>query len=254
MTGLFITARLGSTRLKRKHLLEVNGRPILYYLLKRIMLEFRQDLKDQSVKLVIVSSDEEENRRFESFREEGADIFYGSRDNIPLRHLQAAKALGVEKIVSIDGDDILCSVHGMRKVYDALNQGNNYVKTSDLPLGMNSLGYSKKFLEEALRNYSDKTLETGWGRIFDESQMTAIAIPFKNANPLLRFTLDYEEDFRFFKEILIAFGDRIFTATDEEIVDLVENKELYRITASISQQYWENFNKNIAKEGEQIGT
>ena len=166
-TGIFITARLGSTRLEKKHLLTVNNHPILFFLIKRIKEEFREQLISGEIKIIIVTSDEPENREFENFQKDGATVFYGSINNIPLRHLQAATAHSLDSIISVDGDDILCSVKGMRTVYEALMQGAKYAKTSNFPFGMNSSGYSKDFLESSLNGHFGDILETGWGRIFD---------------------------------------------------------------------------------------
>lgn len=38
MVGVFITARLGSTRLNEKHLIEVNGKPFIEWLVKRFLI------------------------------------------------------------------------------------------------------------------------------------------------------------------------------------------------------------------------
>jgi len=247
-TGILITARLGSTRLKRKHLLIVNGRPIIYYLIERIKKAFNEEIRGGDLVLIIATSDEPDNREFENLVKTGITVFYGSINNIPLRHLQAAKAYALDSVIAIDGDDILCSVNGMRAVYCALMQGAKYVKTSNLPFGMNSFGYTKYFLESSLKGHFKDILETGWGSIFDQSQLVDVNIPFSIHYNELRFTLDYKEDYLFLKSVIEDFGDRIFTAHDEEIVKFVIDKELYRITEPIAKKYWENFHRIQGKE------
>src|SRR5437762_5335823 len=112
-TTLFRSARLGSQRLNRKHLLQVNGRPLLQYLIDRIRTEFKTEFRQKEVKLAIATSVEQENKDFELLGSEDVSVFYGSSDNIPLRHLQAAQHYAVEAVVSVDGDDILCSTRGI---------------------------------------------------------------------------------------------------------------------------------------------
>lgn len=240
-TGILITARLGSTRLGKKHLLPVNGQPLIHYLIERIRWEFGKEIKDSDVQIVIATSDEQENRQFEEFSQADVTVFYGSVDNIPLRHSRAAAACRLDAIVSIDGDDILCSPKGMREVYQALSMGAKYVKTSNLPFGMNSVGYAISFLSSSIKNHTNDTLETGWGRIFDENQLMDIASSFPIQNDALRFTLDYEEDYQFFKALIEKCGDKIIKMTDEEIVKIVLKEEFFRINEPISKQYWENF-------------
>ncbi|MBU1022827.1 hypothetical protein KKC82_00985 [bacterium] len=239
--GFLITARLGSTRLAKKHLLIVNENPILYYLIKRIQFEFSEELEKNKAEIIIATSDEPENRKFADFSKYGVLVFYGSINNIPLRHYQTANAYGLDSIVSIDGDDILCSPKGMREVYRSLEQGVQYVKTTDLPFGMNSSGYTVSFLAASIKNHADDTLETGWGRIFDEKQLQEITIPFPVKNNSLRFTLDYEVDYQFFKKVIERCGDRIMQMSDEEITNVVLKEELFTINEVISKQYWENF-------------
>lgn len=249
-TGIFITARLGSTRLEKKHLLPVNGKPLIYYLIQRILGEFSQEIESNGVQIVIATSDEQENRRFEDFSKYGAAVFYGSINNIPLRHYQAATAYALDAIVSIDGDDILCSPKGMREIHQELARGAAYVKTSNLPFGMNSFGYSYQFLASAIRNHTGDTLETGWGRIFDEAQLTDIAIPFSVQNNGLRFTLDYDADYQFFKAVIEKCGDKIAKISDNDLGDIVLKEELFKINESISKQYWNNFHRLQNEEKE----
>jgi spore coat polysaccharide biosynthesis protein SpsF (cytidylyltransferase family) len=242
-TGILITARLGSTRLEKKHLLPVNSRPLLYYLIKRITWEFEKEIQDHSVQLIIAASDEQENRKFEDFSELGTSVFYGSINNIPMRHSQAAEFYNLDAVVSIDGDDILCSPKGMREVYTLLRKNKKYVKTVNLPFGMNSSGYSRYFLSSSIKNHSNDILETGWGRIFDEKELVEIDFPLLIRNESLRFTLDYQEDYQFFKALIENTGDGIIDMSDEEIVSIVLTENMYRLNETISKKYWDNFKK-----------
>lgn len=240
-TGILITARLGSTRLKKKHLLPVNDKPIMYYLIERIRREFEKELTNNKVQIIIATADEPENRNFEKFLQFGIYVFYGSRNNIPLRHYETAMSNGIDAIVSVDGDDILCSPKGMRKIYEALISGTQYAKTCNLPFGMNSSGYTTSFLASAIEHNINEILETGWGRVFDNTQLMEINIPFSQQHEELRFTLDYNEDYQFFKLLIEKCGDKIFQMEDEELVRTALIGELFRINEPINKQYWSNF-------------
>jgi spore coat polysaccharide biosynthesis protein SpsF len=246
--GIFVTARLGSSRLRRKHLLQVEGKPLMAYLLVRITSEFTHEIEVGTVITVIASSDEPENRDFECFTAPGVQVFFGATDNIPLRHHQAAKALGLNAIIAVDGDDILCSVRAMRAVYQALSTGSQYVKTAGLPFGMNSFGYSTCFLAASLAGYREEVLETGWGKIFSKTAVTEIQMSGPSPDDKLRFTLDYNEDYLFFSAVIEAIGPGIETADEEEIVKVVEHKGLYHINESIAQEYWANFYRCMERE------
>jgi spore coat polysaccharide biosynthesis protein SpsF len=250
-TGILITARLGSTRLIEKHLKEVQGHPIIFYLIERIKHEFETEINNQEIAVYITTSDETENRALETVSS-NVNVFYGSINNIPLRHLQTAYKHELDYIISVDGDDILCSVRGMRAVYNSLIQGADYVKTTGLPLGMNSAGYSTTFLQRCLDECNLNILETGWGRIFDNSMLQELPIKITCNNVRLRFTLDYKEDFCFFEQLITSLGSRVIKAHDDEIIEMVISKELYRLNESVEEEYWRNFQKAMEKEGENI--
>lgn len=246
--GILVTARLGSSRLRRKHLLQVGGKSLMAYLLARITSEFAHEIEVGTVVTVISSSDEPENRDFERFSASGIQVFYGAIDNIPLRHHQAAKALGLDAIVAVDGDDILCSVRAMRATYLLLLTGSQYVKTAGLPFGMNNFGYSTNFLAASLAGHQEDVLETGWGKIFSETAVTEIQISGPAPDDKLRFTLDYEEDYRFFSAVIEAIGPGIEKADEEEIVQVVEQNGLYHLNESIAQEYWANYYRCMERE------
>ncbi|QWV95970.1 hypothetical protein KP005_11295 [Geomonas nitrogeniifigens] len=247
-TGIFITARLGSTRLQRKHLLEVAGKPLLQYLLDRAAHEFSKEIGKGEVEVVIVTSDLPENREFEKLCRPGVQVFYGSDSNIPLRHLQGARARGVANIVAVDGDDILCSVAAMREVYQSLAGGALYAKTSGLPFGMNCFGYQTGFLEQGVNGHQGETLETGWGRIFDEARLAVLPMDLGGNGLPLRFSLDYQEDYQFFDRVISTIGAGITEAADREIVSVAVDNNFYSINADIAEAYQRNFNQAIEME------
>ncbi len=204
MTGILIIARLGSSRLPHKHLIKANGKSFIEHLVNRIGFALAKELSEQKCKMVIATSNEDINRKFEEIKfDHPVSIYYGSINNIPLRQAECAVDLGFDKIVSVDGDDILISANGLEVIFQELNKGESLVKTTGLPLGMNVIGYSSLYLQSALANVVDESvLETGWGRIFDPVKMKVINLGEYQNDERLRFTLDYPEDAVFFKEII----------------------------------------------------
>jgi spore coat polysaccharide biosynthesis protein SpsF (cytidylyltransferase family) len=246
-TGILITARLGSTRLKQKHMLKVREKPIINYLIERIRREFKEEIAQNKIEVVIATSDEADNLTFERLGIENLKVFYGSIHNIPLRHFQAVDYYGLSHAISVDGDDILCSVTAMRAIYNALLNGEDYVKTEGLPLGMNAMGYSRSFLESSVKSHLNDTLETGWGRIFNTSVLKTIEMGLTK-DERLRFTLDYEEDYKFLGCIIELLGDAVYSATDQEIVALVFKDDLWRLNENVCKEYWQNFSKQRDQE------
>lgn len=246
-TGILITARMGSTRLRDKHLRPVTGRPVLAWLVERIEREFAAEIAAGSVVPVLATGDEGRNAPLAALCEGSAlRMFYGDDDNVPRRHLQAAEALGLDAMVSVDGDDILCDPQAMREVQRLLAGGAQVAKTSGLPLGMNSWGYSRGALQAALAAADLALLETGWGRIFEGLPAQATELPCPQAE-LVRATLDYDQDLAFFKRCIeeIDGWPRLSAAAlVREIVGRGINDE----NLGVSETYWENFANGISKE------
>lgn len=251
MIGLLITARMGSSRLPQKHLIEANHKPLLYWLIKRYEHEFKNEIQNKKVCLVIAASEKPENKNF-SIATDGTSckIFQGSDNNIPLRHLQCAKHFNLTHVISIDGDDILCSTLAARIVYKQMTKDvtHNMFSVSGLPLGMNLSGYSVSYLEKSLNEQSEKKLETGWGRIFRNPKTWQASLGKYDIMGDLRFTLDYEEDAKFFCEIINQLKEKIISIKDSDLISYVEQNHIYKINASLKKIYWDNYNSEKQKE------
>ncbi|MDA7608750.1 hypothetical protein N8589_04195 [Akkermansiaceae bacterium] len=252
MIGVFITARLGSTRLPGKHLLEVKGKPLIAWLVTRFTIAFRKQILENELKLFITTSVKPENKKFESIFGKGeVEVFFGSDQNIPLRHLECAKQNNIDYIISIDGDDILCSTEATKLAIGRLIKGSKVLQTSGLPLGMNVLGYSRKFLEKSLRGKETIKLETGWGMIFDKNVIDIIEIERKEDTDRLRMTLDYDADAEFFQKVISSLD--ILSINDNHLIDNILSFEWDKINSHLNEIYWENFNQARKEENNEIG-
>jgi spore coat polysaccharide biosynthesis protein SpsF len=244
MLGILIIARLGSSRLSRKHLIEAHGRSFLEWMVGRINVEFKSEIDANQIKVVVATSDEPENRDFETLlKNTNVDVFYGSLDNIPVRQLQCAEHYGFSHVISVDGDDILCSTHAMRKVAELIVEAPMTVaKTQGLPLGMNAMGYSTALLSDALKNIDrDKKLETGWGALFSKYPELCHVYNLLDMEAL-RMTLDYTEDALFFKDVIEKISDRILNISDIELVEFIKSNKIYELNTHLNEEYFNNFN------------
>lgn len=247
MIGVFITARLGSTRLTEKHLIEVNEKPLVKYLVERFSVSFREVIEKNELKLFITTSVKPENKKFETiFDKNQVEVFYGSDENIPFRHLQCAREYDIDYIISIDGDDILCSTEASKLVIDKLLSGSKMVHTIGLPLGMNITGYSKIFLEKSLQGIESNKLETGWGKIFDKDQIDIIQLKYPDDIAKIRMTLDYEPDADFFKKIISNID--VLDVSDSILIDSILKNKWDHLNSHLDDIYWSNFNKQKQEE------
>jgi spore coat polysaccharide biosynthesis protein SpsF (cytidylyltransferase family) len=249
MIGIFITARLGSTRLYQKHLIEICGKPMIQWLIDRFSEGFQNDILEQKIKLFITTSTNQENHLLGTlFEKSNIEIYYGADSNIPLRHLECAKANSIDYILSVDGDDILCSIEASQIVLKKLLETGNLVKTVGLPLGMNVMGYSTLFLEKSLKDSSYEKLETGWGKIFEEKDIITIEIENNFNCENIRMTLDYKEDVLFFDNVITGIGNKIHSISDKDLIDYIIKNNWNNVNQNLIDEYWVNFNKQKKAE------
>ncbi len=250
-----IIARMGSQRLPNKHLIQIDEKPIISYLIKRLYNEFKSEIKNNDLKLFILTGSEELNYSLSLLTEQiGVDIFFGHNNNIPKRMLEFLESKDQDFIISIDGDDILCAPEGVRSIYKSLLESSQYCKTINYPFGMNSTGYSKSFLHKSLKKIdSIKNLETGWGWIFDEKKCDIVDSKMKEHKDL-RFTLDYVEDLSFFKKIITS-SLNIYKSSTNEIIEFVLEQKLFLENKNRNEEYWNNFNheQNLEIKGVKNG-
>jgi spore coat polysaccharide biosynthesis protein SpsF (cytidylyltransferase family) len=251
MIALLITARVGSSRLAEKHLIPAKGKPLLYWLIKRFETEFSNEIAEKKACIAIATSERPENKKFSIVTEgTSCQVIPGSDENIPLRHLQCAKQLNATHVISIDGDDILCSFRAAKVLYGQMIKDTKHdlFTAVGLPLGMNLSGYTVKYLEKSLNEQSNKKLETGWGRILRDPQTWTLTLGKYDIMGDLRFTLDYKEDAEFFCKIIESLKEKVITITDANLVSFVEQNSLQRINAGLKEIYWKNYNAEKDKE------
>lgn len=247
MIGVFITARLGSTRLNEKHLIELNKKTLIEWLVERFSTAFKEKIENNELKIFITTSIKAENKKFESiFDKSEVAVFYGADENIPLRHLECAFAHNIDYIVSIDGDDILCSTEASSLVIEKLLSGSPMVQTKGLPLGMNSTGYSTLFLESSLKGIEACKLETGWGKIFDATKIDVIQMKSDEKIEKIRMTLDYEPDADFFKKVISSID--VLNTSDNLLIESIIKNNWNQINKHLDDIYWSNFNKQKEEE------
>lgn len=250
MIGILIVARLGSERLPFKHLIEYDEKTFISHLVNRIGYTFKQEIEKGTCKIIIATGDRTINKQFSELAFDfPVHVYYGDDGNVPRRQVECAQGLGLKAIISVDGDDLLIAPEALRDCFRYLSDGGGMVKSSGLPLGMNVMGYPTAYLAERLQKLSDiKVLETGWGRIFEKSDIHEITYKVKEDGELLRFTLDYQEDADFFKNVFEKLGAEIWTAGFQKVLDTVLVNEYFKINGFLNLEYWKNFNLGVEKE------
>ena len=131
-TVAIIQARMGSTRLPGKVLLDIAGRPLLAYLVERIS---RARTLDEIV--VATTTSENDNGVIEECELRGIPNFRGSETDVLGRYVSAARASRADIVVRVTADNPFTDPDSIDRVVDALaGQGAGYAIEMDLPAGV----------------------------------------------------------------------------------------------------------------------
>jgi spore coat polysaccharide biosynthesis protein SpsF len=229
-----IQARMQSVRLPGKVLLPLEGKPVLWHIFFRLA---KSKLIDD---ICISTSTNPIDAKIEKFAHKyGIKIFRGSEENLVKRHLDAAKKFDADVIVRITGDcplvdpqivDEVIEVYLKDKKLDFVSN----TKTKTYPIGLDVEVFPVKTLEKIFSISEDPIFYEYFisNYIFENpSIFKSKGISLNNPN-MLRWTLDYPEDYMLFKKIFgeLYLDDKIFHM-DDVLNFLEEHIEISKINS-----------------------
>lgn len=246
-SAIFIAVRMKSTRLPRKAVLEIKGKPAIDHLIDRLKTA---KLPDMIVLCTsthpddVVLADVSHNNSIECFR--------GSEDDKLERFLGAALKYNIDLIVAVDGDDILCDPIYIDKTIEKLVETNADLVTCDkLPLGTACNGMKVKALRKVCEMKSQSDTEVWRGYFTDTGLFKVIFLEPDDAElirPDIRLTLDYPEDYELLKRIFEKLYVRGEVFSLKEVVTLFNNDpSLLDINKTVHEQYLKGIQSKVKK-------
>ena len=226
--GAIIVVRNSSTRLKNKALKKINGKETISLLIERI-----KKCKNLN-KIILATTTEKKDDIFKKIcKDLNISIYRGEKDNVSKRFFYAAKAFKLDHIVRITGDDILRDqIMIDSAITSHLKKNADVSITSNMPYGTQTeiftINTIKLILEHVHVPSNTEYLE--WylqnTRNFRVNFVKSDYVFNKN----LRLTLDYAEDFTFFKKIFKYFKNNKFNLID--VIKLTnKNPKLLKINS-----------------------
>ncbi len=224
--GYLVTGRLKSTRLPKKLLIDVKGKPVISHLLDRLKAAKKID------QIVICTSDLEQDRPLGDIaKENGVECYFGSPDDVLDRLLGAANKFGLDYILNITADcPLVDPAYADAIVEQYLKTDADLIRQFDLPHGIFSYGIKVEALRKVVEIKSSNDTEV-WGRYFTDTGLFKV-LDFEVTNPFhrrpgLRLTIDYPEDLEVFKMI----NDKLYKDGEifslDQILSLIdENPEI----------------------------
>lgn len=200
-----IEARMGSSRLPGKVLMDINGKPALRRLVDR--LEMCRSL-DGIVVATSTSAGDDVLARW--CAENGVACYRGSEDDVLNRVVEAQKFMGADLVVEITGDcpltdpeivDLGVETFLAHDVHVVSNCG----QALTWPMGQYVQVFPLAMLDEVDRTIDDPAVHEHVSLYFYEHperyQLIDLIAPRRWQEPAWRMQLDYPEDLRFQNEV-----------------------------------------------------
>lgn len=216
MVTAIIQTRMGSTRLPGKVMMEINGEPMLFYVLKQV-----KACKKIS-KIIIATTNLNEDDIIEEYGKRlNYDVFRGDPHDVLDRYYQCAKHFKLKTIVRITSDDPLIDPQVIEnclkkyEIYDldyvsntiSKNNGKWIPDLNGYPYGVAVEVFNFHSLYSAWKNSRNPLEREHVSPYFIKNPNMFKLGSIKNNKDLshIRVTVDYFEDFEFVTSILNNF-------------------------------------------------
>ncbi len=201
-SAVFVSVRDKATRLPGKIYLDLGGQPAIERLIERVTEAREVDL------VVLTTSTHPDDRKLLATAARcGIESFAGSETDKLDRYLRAAERFGVDFAAVVDGDDLFCEpTYIDRIVRERRDSGGDYIVVDGLPLGATAFGIAIDALRRVCELKQESDTEV-WGAYFTRPglfDVRLLAPEPEDRRPDLRMTLDYPEDYEFFRTVYEA--------------------------------------------------
>jgi spore coat polysaccharide biosynthesis protein SpsF len=236
-TVALIQARMGSSRLPRKVLLEIDGIPLLKIMMDRVITSERID------EIIIATTEQVEDNAIEEFCESfGYKCFRGAENDVLDRYYQAAKKYNANVIVRLTSDCPLIDSRIIDETIELFNKSNcdyaaNCVppESKRFPDGSDVEVFSYECLEEIWREAKDPkdrehVTHYFWRgkRVFD-TQILGNDKNWRN----YRITIDYPEDYEVIKFVVQELKRKKIVGSLSDVIDILDsNPQIKKLNSS----------------------
>jgi len=240
--AIFITVRTSSTRLPKKCLLEINGKKNIDFLIERMKHSKKADM------IVVCTTTNPADDILESIaNKQGIKCFRGSEEDKLERWRGAAEKFDVKYVVTADGDDLLCSPELIDMGFEQLEKdGCDFIEEkpgANVPIGAFTYGIKVSALQKVCEIKGSDNTEM-MSVYFTETGLFEVEIlkniPEKLKRPEIRMTLDYEDDLKFFKNIIEHFSSKKYFDLFEVMDYLEKHPEVIKINQYLTDAFLAN--------------
>lgn len=245
-----IQARMGSTRLPRKMLIDIMGKPLIQHVIDRVSQSKRIN------KLILATTDNPSDAVLVEFaKKKSLDFFIGDEEDVLDRFYQAAKHFNIETIVRITPDDPFKDPEVIDKAIEIFLNGKgkfDYVTNTlppTYPLGLDIEVFSFYALEKAWKEAkkpSEREHVTPY--IWKHPEIFRIKnFGLEEDLSYMRWTLDDERDLQFTRVVhQRLYPKKRFFLMDDILKLLEQHPSLIKINER--DEKYEGYLKSLEKD------
>lgn len=237
--AIIIQARLGSTRLPGKVLMNISGRTMLGWVISRL-----QRAKEPDEIIVATTLQPQDDAIVEESRRYGAEVFRGSEEDVLDRYYQAATQFQIDVVGRVTSDEPLidpCLVDEML---------GSFLNRPDYDYCSNSIERAfPRGLECSFFRYD--ALRTAWQEATQGYERVHV-VPFIRERPErfkllsfhkpgvslnhMRWTVDTSEDLEFVRQVFQRLKKPLEAGWEEVLALLGQHPELVKINEHVRQK------------------
>ena len=240
-TAIFITVRSDSSRLPNKALKEILGRTTIELVISRAKQVSNVD------EIVLCTTVRPIDDRIVEIAEKcGIKYFRGSLEDKLDRWFGAVKEFDIDYFITMDGDDLFCDPELISLSINQIENTNcDFIRApKGLICGAFTYGIKAKALEKVCSIKDTSDTEMMWVYFEDTGLFNVCDLDIKDTvffNDNIRLTLDYPEDFNFFKTIFESLNCVNNDVPLSEIVNFLLNApDIIKINSFRQEDFIEN--------------
>tara|TARA_A100001015_G_scaffold191004_1_gene212825 strand:+ start:2793 stop:3572 length:780 start_codon:yes stop_codon:yes gene_type:complete len=200
-SAVFITARTASTRLPNKCLLKINDKTVIEHIIYRA-----KQIKNAD-KIILCTTTEKADDVLEKIGLQNEILVYrGSIKDKLQRWKEACESYAIENFVTFDADDLFCEPALNELALQQLNEEDvHFIHSDNVVPGAFTYAIKYKALKKVCSIKDTDDTEMMWPFFMDTGLFKIRNLQVDNlidySSKRLRITLDYIEDFNFFREV-----------------------------------------------------
>jgi spore coat polysaccharide biosynthesis protein SpsF len=231
-----IQARISSTRLPSKALLELCGKPMIFHVIERA-----KSIEGVEAVILATGSGKENIPLLKISEQCGIRSYSGSEDDVLERYFMASSELNCDYVIRITGDNPLTDHESASNALKyAYEKDADHCTTSGIPVGTGVEVIKKTALFKTYNEGKEPHHREHVTPYIKEHpglfKIIKYRSPLKNPYADLRLTVDTEEDFKLIKIIY----DKLYHGKPILLQDVIhfisENPELRHINSGIEQR------------------